>query len=84
MHKYRIFLCLIHNCLHPSGLGSKLVLTLINFAWINVLCMQIPPINLDFKKPFYCWAGNPGIFPELCPGSEMAGICWLTKLIPGW
>ena len=32
-----------------------------------MFCMHIPPINLDFKKPFFCWAEHPGIFPELYP-----------------
>ena len=37
-----------------ARLRSKLVLTLIYFAWINAQYK----INVDFKKLFFCWAGN--------------------------
>ena len=36
-------------------------------AHLNIFRIQVPPITLDFKKPFFCWPGNPGIFPKSLP-----------------
>ena len=62
------YVSVIYNCLHapPPGLGSKLVIILIYFAWKKCMfCLQMSLINLDFKKPFsFWWPWNPGIFQK--------------------
>ena len=74
MHKYRIFLCHNHLQLLTSPWPWIKVGTHFNIFCMDkcMFCMQMPPINLDFKKLFLWWPENPGIFPKKF--TQIAGI----------